>query len=345
MRQFDLQHFRAVSLCGAMAWLIALATVVQAQDYSALFERLDPTVVTIQTVEVVGGKQGISQQQGVGSGVLIDAKGLIMTAAHVVHAADRVFVKFVGGEVKRAQVVSSVPGGDVALLKVGSVPASATVAELDDSDGVKVGQEAIVIGAPLGIEHSLSIGHVSGKVTRSLVAGGVPLKLIQTDAAINKGNSGGPLFNTKGKVIGIVSHILSQGGGSDGIGFAVSINAAKRILLDSSPFWTGFEGEMLTPELARMLNVPQGSGLLVQRVLADSIAGKAGLRGGQFKVSILGRKIWIGGDVILEIHNIACTQPHNFDRIRKVLKGLEKGASVNIKVLRAGKVKELQLQL
>lgn len=324
---------------------LGLTSFASAKDYSNLFAQVDPSVVTIQTVEVVGSKSGIKQARGVGSGVLIDRDGLIMTAAHVVHTADRVIVKFIGGELSVAQVVSSVPGGDVALLKVDKVPESARVAVLADSDKVRVGQEAIAIGAPLGIEHSLSIGHISGKVTRHLVAGGLPLKLIQTDAAINKGNSGGPLFNTEGKVVGIVSHILSKSGGSNGVGFAVASNAAKMILLDRSPFWTGFEGEMLSPALARMLNVPQGGGLLVQRVLANSFAGKAGLRGGQIKVTILGREVWIGGDVILEIENIACVVPHDFDEIRNVLKAMKKGSSVRMKILRAGKVKDITLKI
>ena len=324
--------------------LVLSSVTAQARDYSDLFARLDPSVVTIQTAEIVTGATGIGQRQGIGSGVLIDADGLIMTAAHVVHTADRVYVKFKTGEVARANVVSSVRNADVALLKVSRLPKNAKVAKLGDADLVRVGQEALAIGAPLGIEHSLSIGHVSGKQKRPVVAGGDQLELIQTDAAINKGNSGGPLFNTAGEVIGIVSHILSQSGGSIGIGFAVSINAAQRILLERSPFWSGFEGEVLTPQLAKILNVPQGGGLLVQRVLPDSAAGRAGLKGGTTRATLFGKPVWLGGDVILAIQGIPCTGPHDFDEIRTALNTLRPNESIEMSVLRQGTIVTVKLQ-
>jgi len=150
---------------------------------------------------------------------------------------------------------------------------------MGSSDAVKIGSVSLVIGAPLGVEHSLSIGHISGKATRPTVAGGTPLRLIQTDAAINPGNSGGPLFSDQGEVIGIVSHILSKGGGSDGIGFAIAIDEAKTILLEGTPFWTGFEGQAIPPQIAKIFNVSQASGILVERVLSGSLADKAGLKG------------------------------------------------------------------
>jgi serine protease Do len=342
-----LLHLASVALCFSIAAIYPIngGSTAYGNDFSALFARIDRSVVTIQTSEIVGNQKGIRQRQGIGSGVLIDATGLIMTSAHVVHSADYVQVKFVGGEVSAANVVTSVAGGDVALLKVGRVPDSAQMAKLGNSDKVKVGQEAIIIGAPMGVEHSLSLGHVSGKVTRRLVAGGAALQLIQTDAAVSRGNSGGPMFNSDGEVIGIVSHILRRSGGSNGIGFAVSINAAKKFLLDGSPFWTGFEGKRLTPMLARLLNVSQGSGLLVQRVLPGSMAGRAGLIGGKIKVSILGRDIWIGGDVILEIENVVCVAPHDFDEIRATLRTLKQGDAIHLKVLRAGKIVDIRMKM
>jgi len=321
--------------------IIAESNQAHGQDFSSLFSKVDPSVVTIHTKELVGNQRGIQSQRGLGSGVLIDDKGLVMTAAHVVHTADDIQVKFVGGEVVKAQVISSIQGADVALLQVESIPDSASVAKLGDSSKVKIGEQALVIGAPLGVEHSLSVGHISGKATRAIVVGGSALRLIQTDASINRGNSGGPLFNKLGEVIGIVSHILSgSGGGSDGIGFAVAINEAKKILLDGSAFWTGFEGQMLPPEIAAMFNVPQNTGLMVERVDKNSLAGKAGLLGGQTKVKILGRNLWIGGDVILAIQNVKCTKP-DCPIIHKSLNSLAPEEKVSLKVLRAGKVIEI----
>ena len=148
-------------------------------------------------------------------------------------------------------------------------------------------------------------------------------------------------------MIGIVSHILSESGGSDGIGFAVAINEAKRILLEGTAFWTGFEGEILPPEIAKILNVKQGKGLLVQRVRKGSLADKAGLKGGKAKIKLLGKDLWIGGDIILEIQDTICETSHCFVSIResKSIDGLKPGDEVTIKVLRAGEVVDLVVRL
>ena len=312
-----------------------------AQDYRDLFKKLDPSVVTIYAIQVVNGKGGAQPQRSVGSGVVVSKDGDIMTAAHVVHTADQILVKFVDGTVVPAKVASSVSGADVALIEVEKLPPVASVAVLGDSDKTEPGEPAIVIGAPFGIEHSLSVGHVSGLQTRPVIAGGISLKVIQVDAAINHGNSGGPLFNEKGELIGIVSHILSEGGGSDGIGFAVAMNPTKTILFDQSPIWTGFEGLLLSAELSAVLNVPQDSALLVQRVNRNSIAAKAGLKSGTDQISFRGQDILVGGDIILEIQNTVCDCPKSFENLSRSLKKLQPGESVKVKVFRAGKIVEL----
>lgn len=153
------------------------------------------------------------------------------------------------------------------------------------------------------------------------------------------------MFNEQGEVIGIVSHIMSESGGSDGIGFAVAINEAQTILLKGTPFWTGFEGQMLPPPVAAIFNVPQRSGLLVERVLAGSSADKAGLKGGIARVDLQGQTLWVGGDVILKILNVVCESPHDFVTIKDRIEALEPGSKVSLKVLRAGKVVELSVQL
>ena len=169
------------------------------------------------------------------------------------------------------------------------------------------------------------------------------MEFIQTDAAINQGNSGGPMFNANGELIGIVSSILTQSGGFEGIGFAASINPTKKILLEGSPILTGFEGLFLNKEFAKIFNVPSGGGVLVQRVVSNSIADKAGLKGGLFEASILGTKIWLGGDIVLRIQEIACDSPHDLESITSELSNLTKGESIKMEVLRAGKVIELNL--
>ena len=266
-----------------------------------------------------------------------------MTAAHVVESAHRIIVKTHDNQVIEAEVISSVPTADVALLKLKNIPSIISVAKFGDSDNINIGAQIFIIGAPYGLEHSFSTGHISRKQKKGIILGGVEMEFIQTDAAINKGNSGGPMFNMNGELIGIVSSILSQSGGFEGIGFAASINPTKKILLEGSPLWTGFEGVFINKELAGIFNVSSGGGVLVQRVLSNSVADKTGLKGGLFKASILGNELWLGGDIILSIQKQACDSPHNLDSIKSELASLKKGESISIEVLRAGKVIELKM--
>lgn len=317
--------------------------LMEGQDFSTLYDRLNPSVVTIQTTKITITDGAISEGGGLGTGIIIDKDGLIMTAAHVVESADRIMVKTYDGQVVEAEVISSISTADVALLKLKSIPSNISVAKLGDSDNVKIGAQIFIIGAPYGLEHSFSTGHISRKQRKGMILAGVEMEFIQTDAAINQGNSGGPMFNMKGELIGIVSSILSQSGGFEGIGFAASINPAKKILLEGSPLWTGFEGLFIQEELARIFNVPSGGGVLVQRVVSNSVADKAGLKGGLIKASMLGTEVWLGGDIILRIDKIACDSPHNLKSIKSGMANLAQGESINMEVLRAGKVVELNL--
>ena len=337
-------HQRAIATSFPMLFvlLLMLSQNTIAQDYRALFKQVDSSVVTIHSVQLVAGKQGLQTRKSVGTGVVINSDGSIMTAAHVVHTADQIGVKFKDGTLLPAKVISSVSGADVALIKIDKLPSSATVARLGDSENTEPGEPAFVIGTPFGIEHALSIGHISGTQVRPVLAGGTALKVIQTDASVNPGNSGGPLFNENGEVVGIVSHILSEGGGFDGVGFAIAINEAREILLEQSPFWTGFEGLLLPEELATVLNVPQKSAILIQRVNLNSVAAQAGLKGGTDQIDFRGKKIWVGGDIILEIHDTVCDCPISFSHLRDSLKALGPDKTIGVKVLRGGKVVELQ---
>ena len=157
-----------------LLWLLIPSSTLQAQDYRALFKKLDSSVVTIHALEVVNSEQA---KRSVGSGVIVSKDGEIMTAAHVVHTTDQIVVKFVDGTAVPAKIVSSISGADVALIKVEKIPPTASVATLGDSDKTAPGEPALVIGAPFGIEHSLSVGHVSGLQTRPVIAGGTSLKV------------------------------------------------------------------------------------------------------------------------------------------------------------------------
>jgi len=322
--------------------LILLNLGVWAQDYKVLYKSLNPSVVTLNTREVIVSGTSISAQEGLGTGVLIDSLGHIITASHVVHKADEIMVSFPDGQQIPAEVVSSIPAADIAMVKLKSRPKNPTVAKLGNSDNIDIGEEIFVIGAPFGLEHTLSIGHISGKMQREMVLGGFMVDFLQTDAAINQGNSGGPIFNLDGEVVGIVSFILSQSGGFDGLGFAVSINSVKRILFESGTFWTGFEGLFLSNEMAKIFNVPQNSGVLVQRVTSNSMADKIGLKPGFIKANLLGQEIWIGGDIILSIQGISCNNPHSLVDIRAQLESLRHGEAFTMTVLRGGEILKLE---
>lgn len=308
-------------------------------DFAALYEEHSKSVVTIYTTTISTVSGSAKASNGVGSGVLIE-KDQILTAAHVVDGAHVIQVLFNDGERIMAEVVASLDSSDIALLKLQRSHPKPIVATLADSDKTRIGSEVFIIGSPFGITQTLSVGHLSGRMDRGLLAGGTPIEFLQTDTAINTGNSGGPMFNTAGEVIGIVSFILSKSGGFDGIGFATSSNTARQALLSSSGVLAGFEGIMLDEQTARLINLP-GPGLLVQRVVADSVIGNAGLKAGAVPSEIGGQSMLLGGDYILEINGLICETPHDFEMIRASTVTLDENTPYAIKVFRQGQVVEL----
>lgn len=279
-------------------------------DFAALYEHHSASVVTVFTATVASGQKASDASLGIGSGVQIEADQ-ILTAAHVVDNAQAIEVLFTDGVRIKADVISSLKASDVALLKLRESHPNPQMATLADSDATPIGSEVFIIGAPYGISQTLSVGHLSGRLNRGLMIGGTPIEFLQTDTAINTGNSGGPMFNTSGEVIGIVSFILTKSGGFDGIGFATSANTARQALLTSSGVLAGFEGIMLDAQTAELLNLPQ-TGLLVQRVNANSMVASAGLIAGTVPAEIGGRKLLLGGDLIVEINGLICEGPHDF---------------------------------
>jgi S1-C subfamily serine protease len=202
-----------------------------------------------------------------------------------------------------------------------------------------VGDEIVVIGAPYGLGHSLTVGHISGKLTIEGLVSGVPMEVLQTDAAINVGNSGGPMFNLQGEVVGIVSSILTQSGGFEGVGFAVPANIARTVLLTGESFWSGMDGFLLRDTLAQIFNLPQRAGVLVQQVAAGSPAAALGLRVGTRRATIGEEELLVGGDIILSVAGIEVSPDGaSLDEMRRVLGRVRPGDSVTARVLRGGKV-------
>ena len=322
--------------------LVMMDLPAQAQQIRDLFRAVNPSVVMIRTRQkaVLAQEEG---SEGLGSGFLVSADGKIMTAAHVVNQADAIEVVFLSGEIIPARVITSVTIADVALLQLARMPANPVVARLGDSDLVEVGDQIFLIGAPFGISHSLSVGYISarhnpGNVLENLTA----LDVLQTDASIYSGNSGGPMFNLQGEVVGIVSHVLVRGGNTDGLGFASTSNIARQLMLEERHFWTGIEAYLLEGPAAAVFNVPQPVGLLVQSVAAGSPAEKLGLREGQLKAIIQDQTLMVGGDIILEIAgNPIRPSVAEFQEVQKQLNKLKPGETVHFKVLRAGKILDL----
>jgi serine protease Do len=327
----------------ALAVLMVLASVAEAQDLGELFRKINASVVVVRAQgREITAARGVSAFKETGSGVLMSADGHVMTAAHVVHSMDEVTVQFLGGEVVPARVVESEPAADLALLQLERVPASAVVARIGDSDKVRVGEQVAVVGAPYGLSYSLSVGWISAKWARNTVYRAMPLaEFFQTNATINTGNSGGPMFNMAGEVIGIVSHLISKSGGSEGLGFVVTIKTAREILLDRNTVWGGLDGTVLTAELAEIFNVPGGAGFLVKTVAKGSPAWKAGVLGGDRTATINGQEIVVRGDVILEMVGIPLKDVEDMPKVRAKLGTIPTGQPFKIIVLRAGKIVEL----
>ena len=331
-------------IAAAICMVLASPTVAAKREPSLaeLFEKVDPAVVEIATIQEViidDGQAKKTRAGGLGSGFLISEDGLIMTASHVVQMAEDVAVRWVNGEVSKAKIVSSNPNADVAIIRAETVPESIQPLVLADSDQVRIGDKVFIIGAPMTYAHSLTAGHVSARrVPKDLFGGIEPVELLQTDAAINEGNSGGPMFNMDGEVIGVVSHILSKSGGSQGLGFVVTSNMARAEMLEKRPFWSGIDGFQLTEGWAKIFNLPQNAGILIEGVAAGSASDKLGLQPGSHLAEIEGQTLPVCGDVILAIQGIPVGAEDFGSKVEQAVDELGEEGLLELKVLREGRI-------
>jgi len=321
-----------------LAFLVILVPLpAGAQDVGDVFRRVNPSVVIVRAHwnELTGSGQ-VAKVSETGSGFLISASGQVITAAHVVQTADSITAEFLGGEEIGAKVIASEPAADVSLLQLDHVPPGQMVAALGDSSRARVGDPVFVIGAPYGIGHTLSVGHLSARYRPNTIDSDMALaELLQTDAAINPGNSGGPMFNMAGQVIGVASHNITRSGGFEGLGFVVAINMAKRLLLEERSPWSGVAGVLLTGNLARALNLPQAEGMLVQQVATNSPAAQLGLRPGTIPATVDGRTLLLGGDVILAVLGVPIGQ-ESYESRRDRVRQVPPGSPITVTVLRDG---------
>ncbi len=334
----------------ALGFLMLSAAWTQSdgQQLRDAFRKVSQAVVIVRTQQkelAPFPQPGMVSLNGLGSGVLISNDGKVLTAAHLVQAANKTEVEFPDGKLISARVIGSVSNADVALLQLDRAPLSIAPAPLGDSDQVEVGDEIFVIGAPYGVSQTLTAGHVSGRhrLTKE-TENSTAVEFLQTDAAINTGNSGSPMFSLDGEVVGIVSNIMSRSGGSEGLAFAATSNTAKRLLLERRPFWSGIEGILVDGDLAKALNLPQTAGILVQRVAEGSIAWRGGIRPGTLRAKVEGEDLLLGGDVILGVNEIQV--PENTgsdDPIYNSMGTLKPGNSLVIKVFRQGQILKLSI--
>ena len=337
---------------------------------SQIYDQVNPSVVNIQmTLSSSGQSFGLPsipgmpslpnqtpRQHGLASGFVWDTNGYIVTNNHVVDGASEVTVTFYDGTTVSAKVVGTDPNSDLAVIKVDLPADQLHPIQVADSTGLKVGQLAVAIGNPFGLEGTMTVGFVSA-LNRSLPVDSTSLigsytipDIIQTDAPINPGNSGGVLVNDEGKLIGVPTAIESSSGSNSGIGFAVPSAIVQKVvpaLIDKGTVeysWLGITGVTLTSDLAGAMDLGRDQrGVLVIQVTADSPAEKAGLQGSNTQVDLNGEQAQVGGDVITAIGGQPVKQ---FEDLATYLVGSTSvGDKVTLTILRDGKEQTVEATL
>jgi S1-C subfamily serine protease len=293
------------------------------------------------------------QEQSLGSGFVVDKAGHVVTNYHVINGAKKVRVSFSNGASMKASIEGTDPSSDLAVLKIDASSRALTPLQLGDSDAMEVGDPVVAIGNPFGLDRTVTAGIVSA-IQRAITApnGYTIDHVIQTDAAINHGNSGGPLLNGSGQVIGVNSQIEtgdgSNAGGNVGVGFAVPSNTVKTVIaqlireghIDRA--FLGISAVPITHDLAKVFRLPVAAGLLVQSVQPSSGAAKAGLKAGTTQVVLAGESYNLGGDILVQAQSTRVT---TLSGLRDVVEAMKPGEEVKLVIYRQGKKKTLDVKL
>jgi putative serine protease PepD len=315
-----------------------------------IYQKASPSVVNvISTVITRDFFLNAIPREGSGSGSILDARGHVLTNNHVIRDAKKLEVTLADGSKWPAKLVGTDPDNDLAVIKIEAPADKLKPLPLGDSQKLQVGQKVLAIGNPFGLGLTLTTGIISslGRNIRSEV-GTMIEDLIQTDASINPGNSGGPLLNSEGEIIGINTAIISPTGACVGIGFAIPVNTAKRIIpqLIAKGYvvypWAGASVQPLFPELAQALKLKAERGAMVIEVTPGGPAEKAGLRGGNRQLQVGNVVIIVGGDVITRIDQ---SEVKDADDLIKHIRERKPGDVVILKVLRDGQFKEVKITL
>jgi S1-C subfamily serine protease len=318
------------------------------QVYLAAAPGVVHITATSQSADVFGDTQ---QQQAIGSGFVIDKSGHIVTNYHVVEGAKTVQVSFSNHESMRAKIVGSDPATDIAVLKVAVPSRALRPLTLGNSSTVEVGDQVIAIGNPLGYDRSVTSGIVSA-VQRSITAPNQVSTIghvIQTDAALNHGNSGGPLLNADGDVIGVNAQIApSDANANIGIGFAIPINTVKQVtstLIDHGKVqhaFLGIEAKAIDSQIAQIFHLPVDRGLLLARVIKGTGAARAGLKAGATEVVVEGESWPAGGDIVIKADGHPLT---TVDDLRNVIADKQPGSSLKLELYRGVKKMSVSVKL
>ncbi|MGQ0809863.1 MAG: S1C family serine protease [Nitrospiraceae bacterium] len=300
-----------------------------------IYKKVAPATVFIKSAFASENPMG-GTNSNIGSGVILDQEGLILTNAHVVDNATKIFVALHSGAQLVADLVGTDPLTDLALLRVHLPKTHQATAQLGDSDRVEIGQDVVAIGHPFGFGYALTTGVVSGfgSTPEPRIAFREPI--IQTSAAINPGNSGGPLVDIEGRVIGINTAVLA---GGQNIGFAIPINTAKTVVAELQTHghvirpWFGIAGKLVPNEMISLFALPLSKGLLVMHIDEGSPAQRAGLRAGTLNVTIEGDSWLLGGDILVEVNGLALTTEEQYVTIFKTL---QVGQKIDVRILRDG---------
>ena len=319
-----------------------------------VYERVAPSVVNITTQVLTRGFFfDAVPQEGAGSGFVLDEAGHVLTNYHVIEGAQQIEITFSDDTVLQAEVAGADPRNDIAVLELTeSAPDGLLVpAALGTSSTLQVGQRAVAIGNPFGeFGRTLTTGVVSA-LDRTLTSpDGVEMSgIIQTDASINRGNSGGPLLDSAGRVVGINSAIFSPSGTSAGVGFAIPVDTVKRVLPDLLELgyyrhpWLGVgagSAYVLFPNLAEALDLPTDQGLLLVQV--DGPLARVGVRGAQRQVILGNRRVYTGGDILTQVDAQPVT---SYSDLQNHLERYQVGDEVKVTVLQGGQERTLELTL
>jgi len=310
------------------------------EPLSAIFQRVSPSVVSIQAMKINKAKPQRRFETVVGSGFVIERDGHILTNAHVVDGAASLSATLDSGDRVPARVMGIDPVLDLALVRIeGKNPPAAV--RLGDSSALKVGDEVLAIGNPIGLEQTMTRGIVSG--LNRLLPGVSEQPMIQTDAPINPGNSGGPLVDRCGAVVGVNTFISQD---AQSIGFAVPISAAQAVLKDLREIgrvvrpWLGLQGRAIDGQLGSILKTPLTPGYLVEIVFDGSPADRAGIRGGNLSIIVQGEEYLVGGDIVTAIQGAPI---RNHQEYLGRVKSLRPGQRVRLTIVRDGHSREVTL--